>query len=466
MSQIVIAGGGFAGLSASLFLARRGHAVTIVERDEAPPGDSAEDDADRWRRPGAPQSEQSHVLLARARQVLAQDAPDVLASLLRRGVREQSASVGAGGVEGEAMLLSRRLVAEGVLRRAVECEAGVTVRSGDAVTGIGTRPGTVPIVAEVHTKNGCVLPADLMVDAGGRRSALPTWLAEVGARPLVEEVHPLGFFYLTRYYRVRAGCEAPIMRVPGATALDYATVLAFAGDNDTFSLTIALSVRDPYRSALRDPVVHQRFLEAVPLTAPWIAVGDPITHISMMARIENRRRRLVDDDGPVIGGVVAVGDAALHTNPTLGRGTSMAFWHAQHLANEAKGATVDPIGFVEGFDRWTQDNLGIWFDTQVAADAAGMRRLDAGLAGERLAAPEDPVARLVAAAFACAQTDSLVGDAVAEMVHLFSPPSEVFGRPEVIERIEAFLAREPDLGRPADVPTRAQFEDIARSTPG
>ncbi len=464
MAQIVIAGGGFAGLSASLFLARRGHAVTIVERDAPPPGDSADDDADRWPRPGAPQAQQSHVLLARARHVLVQEAPDVLAAMLARGVREQPASVGAGGVEGEAMLLSRRLVAEGVLRRAVECEAGVTVRSGDAVTGIGTRPGAVPIVAEVHTQNGAVLSTDLLVDAGGRRSALPTWLAAAGVRPLVEEVHPLGFFYLTRYYRVRTGSEAPIMRVPGATALDYASVIAFAGDSDTFSLTVALSVRDPHRSALRDPTVHRRFLEAVPLTAPWLAIGDPITDISMMARIENRRRRLVDDDGPLIGGVVALGDAALHTNPTLGRGTSMAFWHAQHLAEEAESAAVDPVGFVASFDRWTQDNLGIWFDTQVAADAAGMRRLDAGLAGERLAAPDDPVARLAAAAFACAQTDAVVGGAVAEMVHLFSPPPEVLGRPAVTERIEAFVARNHDLARPADVPTRAEFEAIVGSS--
>lgn len=103
---------------------------------------------------------------------------------------------------------------------------------------------------------------------------------------------------------------------------------------------------------------------------------------------------------------------------------------------------------------------------QVAADAAGMRRLEAGLEGERLAAPEDPVARLVAAAFACAQTDSLVGDAVAEMVHLFSPPAEALGRPGVLERIEAFLAHDPDIGRPADVPTRAQFEDIVRGALG
>ncbi|MEO5973701.1 MAG: FAD-dependent oxidoreductase, partial [Ilumatobacteraceae bacterium] len=45
MTDVIIAGGGFAGLSAALFLARRGHVVTIVERDGPPTGSSPDDDA-------------------------------------------------------------------------------------------------------------------------------------------------------------------------------------------------------------------------------------------------------------------------------------------------------------------------------------------------------------------------------------------------------------------------------------
>ncbi|MEY2421312.1 MAG: hypothetical protein QOI95_1379 [Acidimicrobiaceae bacterium] len=385
----------------------------------------------------------------------------MLDALVKRGVREQRAEVGAGGADGEAMLLTRRLVTEGVIRRVVEREPGITVRSGDAVTGLVTSSAGVPVVTGVKTESGDTLTADLVVDAGGRRSALPTWLRAVGARPVVEEIQPLGFFYLTRYYRLRPGCEFPAMRVPGAVPLDYATVLAFGGDSDTFSLTLALSVRDPHREAMRDPVLHQRFLEAVPLTAPWLKAGEPITDISMMAKIENRRRRLVDDDGPIVGGIVALGDAALHTNPTLGRGTSMAFWHSQHLAEVVDSAADDPIEFVAAFDRWTQDNLGIWFDTQMAIDAASLQRLEAGIRGERLPDGDDPMSRFVAGAFACAETDPVVGDAVAEIVHLLASPLEVFGRPEVVGRVNAFLAGSPDLGRPPDDPTRAQFVKIA-----
>src|SRR4051794_638024 len=107
MAEVVIAGGGLAGLAASIFLARRGHRVTVIERDGAPsdPPADADDDASGWRRAGAPQSRQSHVLLGRARRVLIDEAPDVLDALVARGVHEQEATVGAGRADGEAMLL-------------------------------------------------------------------------------------------------------------------------------------------------------------------------------------------------------------------------------------------------------------------------------------------------------------------------------------------------------------------------
>ncbi|WP_426574021.1 FAD-dependent oxidoreductase [Aquihabitans sp. McL0605] len=467
VAGVAIAGGGFAGLMTSILLARRGHEVTVIERDPPPAWEpsgppTVDDDAevDAWRRAGAPQCRQSHVLLARARRVLVEEAPDVLDALLASGVREQAANVGAGDVPGEAMLLGRRLVTEAVIRGFADREPRVTVRSGDAVTALVAVDGAVPVVTGVRTQSGEVLAADLVVDAGGRRSALPGWLADLGARPPVDEEQPLGFFYLTRFYRVRPGCAMPVMRVPGSVPLDYATVIAFGGDSDTFSLTITLSVEDPHRTAMRDPVKHRQFLAAVPMAAEWLEIGDPISDIAVMARIENRRRRLVDPDGPVVGGLVPIGDASLHTNPTLGRGTAMAFWQGQQLANRMADPW-EPIGLVDEMDRWTQENLGIWYDTQAAADAAGIVRLEAGIRGERLPMPDDPMARFVAGAMALAPTDPAVGSAVTRVVHLLASPMEAFGATDVAQRVTEFLETEPDLEPHPEGPTRAAFEAIA-----
>ena len=461
MTDIIVAGGGFTGLAAALFLARRGHTVTVVERDGSPTGSSPDDNAQHWARPGAPQSHQSHLLLGRARRVLAEESPDVIDEFIARGIRQAPAVVGASCLDGEYFLMSRRLVAEAILRRIVEREPGVTILSRDAVVALAVNTlGDIPIATGVRLASGTVLTAPLIVDAGGRRSALPSWLAEVDARPPIDQTQECGFFYTTRYYRVRSGCTAPITRVPAAFALDYATVIAFGADNGTFSITATLSTRDPFRSRLRDPDCHTKFLKAVPMTAAWMAVGEPISDISTMSRIENRRRSLVDDDGPIVGGVVALGDAALHTNPTLGRGISLGFWHAQHLAEVAGTAFDNPTGFVQDFHNWTAENLAIWFDTQVATDAAGLARLEAGLRGERPPPSTDAMSRFQAAAFVCAQHDTVVGNAVASMVHLLKNPMEAFGDQAVVDRIQQYLATNPNLDRKPDVPNRQEFEKL------
>lgn len=462
MTRVVIIGGGFAGLVGALFLARRGHTVSVVERDGPPPNGTPADDADGWRHPGVPQARQSHALLGRARRVLVDEAPDVIEALLARGVHEIPVIVGAGTLPDERMLLSRRLVAEAELRRIVSREPGVEFIAGDAIVDIRvSRRGDVPVVTGAHLLSGTTLDADLVVDAGGRRSALPDWFARAGLVAPVQEQQDCGFFYLTRFYRVRPGCETPISGIPASVPLDYATVFALGADNDTFSLTVTLSVDDPCRVALRRPDRFEAFLAAVPHSAPWIRAGEPISEISIMSRIENRRRRLTRSDGPIAGGIVSIGDAALHTNPTLGRGISMGLCHAQHLADVAHSAPDDPVGFVDAFSAWTDEHLGIWYDTQVAADANTLERLAAGLRNERLAPVETPAARFAAAAFMCARADEVVGAAVARMAHLFAPPAAALGDPVVAARINDFLATGVSLERPPDNPSRAAFEALA-----
>ncbi|MEO6653073.1 MAG: FAD-dependent oxidoreductase [Ilumatobacteraceae bacterium] len=462
MTDVVIAGGGFAGLAAALFVARRGHSVTVLERDGSPIDADPDNDVEHWHRPGAPQSHQPHLMLARARRVLAEEAPDVIEAFLSRGVRQARAESGAGSLPGEHFLMSRRLVAEATIRRIVEREPGVTVLAGEAVTGLeATRNGDVPIVTGARLASGAVLSAALVVDAGGRRSALPDWLAAIGARAPIDQTQECGFFYSTRYFRLRSGCATPQTVVPAAISLDYATLLAFGADNDTFSLSATLSTHDPHRSRLRDNDFWTRFVQAVPGTARWLAVGDPISDVTTMSRIENRRRSLVDDDGPIVGGVVSLGDAALHTNPTLGRGISLAFWHAQHLAHVAGTAADDPVRFVQDFHDWTHEHLGVWFDTQVATDTAALARLEAGLRGQRLPVADDPMGRMIAATVQCAQQDKVVGDAFTAMVHVLTPPIQALGDPAVAANVQQFLTTNPNFDRPPDVPSRSEFVQMA-----
>ena len=116
-------------------------------------------------------------------------APPTLPRFERRAGDEQFATITA-----------RRPTIEQVFARAAE--ARMEVRRGVAVAGLETRDRAgVPEVIGVRTESGDTVPADLVVDAMGRRSPLPQWLRERGAAPLYEEAEDSGFVYYTRYFR-------------------------------------------------------------------------------------------------------------------------------------------------------------------------------------------------------------------------------------------------------------------------
>jgi 2-polyprenyl-6-methoxyphenol hydroxylase-like FAD-dependent oxidoreductase len=245
------------------------------------------------------------------------------------------------------------------------------------------------------------------------------------------------------------------------TAVDYTTVMAFPADNRTLTLSATVAIEDPLRKALRDPERLDRVFAAFPITAPFIEVADPISDVHTMARIENRWRRLIDAGGrPLVGGFLLVGDSSLHTNPTFGRGISLAFAQAQHLADTIHEAVAEPVAYVASFERWTVENLGVWFESQVAADGARIERLEAGLRGDHLPPPDDPISRFMAGLIAVAQFDPLVARALAKVGHLLITPAELTADREVVHRVMAYLGEHPTIERPSDGPTRQEFEQL------
>src|SRR5690349_23824171 len=84
--DVVVVGAGIGGLSSALALARAGHHVTLVERDDGPMPVIVED-AFEWDRRGAPQVRHPHVFLGLARTILRDRFPDVLAALTDLGIQ-------------------------------------------------------------------------------------------------------------------------------------------------------------------------------------------------------------------------------------------------------------------------------------------------------------------------------------------------------------------------------------------
>ena len=143
--RVIVVGGGVAGLGSALALARAGHAVTVLERDDTPMPMSA-DDAFEWDRRGAPQVRQSHAFLARLTNLLRDHYPDILAELLEVGATEirfgedlPPTMVGFVPEPDDAdltMIACRRTTFEWILRRAALAEGNVEVRTGVAVDGL------------------------------------------------------------------------------------------------------------------------------------------------------------------------------------------------------------------------------------------------------------------------------------------------------------------------------------------
>ena len=371
--RIAVVGGGIGGLGTALACARDGHQVTILERDDTPmPADA--NSAFAWERTGAPQVRHSHAFLARLRNLLCERAPDVLDALLAAGafeipfmqnlpptLRDRSPRPGDDEL---VALACRRTTFEWVLRRLVLAEPGVELRHGVAAMRLGG--------AGARATGIDGLAADLVVDARGPRSSSDPWLESIGAPPVVEELHESGIVYFSRFYAMRPGVEAPAYVGPTAADLGYLKYAIFLGDNDTFSITYAIeNDDDELRKLLLQADAFEAVAREIFATAPWRADGiaDPLTDVHVMAGLRNRYRPLVDEDGaPIVHGFVAVGDAAVCTNPLYGRGCSLAFVHAFGLADALRTHGTDLDAVAREFGAFTERELVPWFRSATMQD--------------------------------------------------------------------------------------------------
>src|SRR3954454_19757916 len=212
MARIVFIGSGISGVVGGLLLARDGHQVTVLERDPEPPTDPTAA-FDGWRRRGVPQFRLTHIVLPRLREILEYELPETLDALLAAGalrvnrMQEMPESMTGGFRDGDQryeQITGRRPMVEATLAALLTQAPGVVVRRGVAVAGLLTgdgRPGDVPHVTGVVLDSGERIAADLVVATTGRRSALPTMLAAIGAAPPREDVAPHGFTYFCRSFR-------------------------------------------------------------------------------------------------------------------------------------------------------------------------------------------------------------------------------------------------------------------------
>jgi 2-polyprenyl-6-methoxyphenol hydroxylase-like FAD-dependent oxidoreductase len=434
MARVVVVGGGIGGLACALFLAPRGHDVTILDRDPADLPTDRDAAWVEWERRGVPQFRHIHLFNARGRNLLRDEAPEVFAALRAAGAGE--IRLGDGDDDDLVRLTCRRTTYELVLRRAVLSDSRVRFLGGVTVTGLcaaGRR------ITGVRAAGGTEWAADVVVDASGRRSQVAAWLADVGLAPPLREEQEEETVAYTRWYRLRSETSASLLRAD----LGYTVGVVAPADDGVFCVTFGCLAEDRVMRALREPAAFDAAVAAIPPLAAWTA-PDRVTvesGVLAMADRTNRRVRLMRDGTPVAAGLVLLGDSAMCTNPGYGRGVGLALVHAWALAQVLEDAGEDPEVVTPAFEDFTRTELEPWYRQAVAGDRVRLaigRRVLAGEALETIGGDGDDAAvRFARAAPLAVERDPVVRRASHRAFQLLDPPSSFWGNPDIEARVEA-----------------------------
>lgn len=407
--RILICGAGITGMCTALALASRGHRVTVLERDEPPPGGDADRAFFDWRRRGASQFRHPHAFLGLMCNILETNYPDLLDEFYAAGARrlefrdmlpaelERRYQV-APGDEQLWMLLCRRATIETVLRRYVSRIPGVEILTGITIDGLelsSTADG--PVAHGLRVRRDCapafgeVLTGTTVIDASGRTSRFPRWLAAAGIA-VPEERDDAEIVYYTRHYQRRDGCPEPPRggKDRASGDLGYLKYGVFPGDNGSFAVIVCTHLKEQaLREAIKDGATFDRICRSIPGLAPWLEPGtvDPTTDAFGIGDICAVWRDFAPEDTPLVRNFFAVGDAALRTNPLYGRGCSTGILHA-HLLADCFAAASDPTARARLFKSRTEEELRPIFKASLAEDRRGIRRALAIIEGTLLDQPD------------------------------------------------------------------------------
>jgi len=322
--RVAVIGTSLAGLFAAAAVSRAGHRAVLIERDHLG-GSSA-------RRHGVPQGEQPHVFLLRGLLATEELLPGLRADLESHGaVPFDSSRLAWLGDQGwtptqtsgfEVISLTRPLF-ERVVRQHVLALDRVELRDGTTVKGLRRNASPDQLRWTVVTAvDGETIDADLVVDASGRGSRLPQWLAALGvSAPKVSEIDArIG--YATREYQDGpdlAGLSGIVLQLTAASPRG-GLVLPVENGHWLVLATGAGNARPP-----RDVAGFEAHLRRLPdpAVADFADRCTPCGEVIVYRRTGNRKYHYERQrDWP--DGLLAIGDSFVAFNPVYGQGISVA----------------------------------------------------------------------------------------------------------------------------------------------
>jgi 2-polyprenyl-6-methoxyphenol hydroxylase-like FAD-dependent oxidoreductase len=425
----VVLGASMAGLITARVLSEAYDTVTIIDRDVLP-------DAVEHRR-GVPQSRQLHVLLARGRQALDELFDGLSGELHAAGAPLVDLNSQVRWInDGYPMLpatttligvgVSRPLL-ERAVRARVEKLANVRFCPATEATALladDDRRRITGVLATPRDGAAYRLDADLVVDACGRATRSPVWLAELGYRAAAQDHVAIDVTYVTRSYeRDPRHLDGLFGALTNAMPGRPRTGIVAAQEDNRFAVALngVLGVRPPtddegfarYAESLGVPMISRLVREAVPIGEPAL-----MRYPESIRRRYERLRRF-----PL--GYLVVGDALCSFNPLYGQGMTVAATEGLLLRRLLAGKP-DRLWrrFFRGASRLIDGPWSIAVGTDLRfPEVEGRRTLKVRLVNAY-------VGRLHSAA----RTDPALGTAFLRVLNLIDPPHRLL-RPGIVRRV-------------------------------
>lgn len=474
--DVSVIGASFAGLFAAAAAATAGHHVTIIERDGIPTTPQA--------RSGVPQSDQTHILLHRGLVSAEHLLPGLHDELIERGAPEFKVGLMAllsadgwapRGDYGFPLVCASRTLLEHVIRKRVLALPNVQVLqrrrvqalhpdpsgtwtiqlqpTGDTSTASTSAAGDEPITqdgadaaTDAATDDGTVhsLAADLVIDASGRSSRLPTWLKQLGVPPAATTTIDARVGYATRRF------TSP--RPPGPGVLMLVSAKQSRG-------CIVSPIEDGYwqvtsvgRGDHRPGRDGQEFIDHLaklpdPMALDMVKDMTPVSEVVVHRQTANVRHHYGRGRSwPT--GLLVVGDALCALNPVYGSGITVAARQGvllQRAFTKARGGTLNTRRLQRSLARsanlpWT---MATSQDRQLLTTPQRARPVEAvvGWWGAE-------VARLAGAG------DARAADILQAVTHLMSHPIVLFTPPLLAASVRSRLSSRLRSRRPqAPTPT-------------